>query len=86
MRQAGRDGGVARRCAGGYALGMAQRVNLADPEFEPSDEDFARLMRDAFAGLAEARAESLRAMRDRIAELSRQARARYDAAHEDDPG
>jgi hypothetical protein len=75
---------VAERHRRRYALCMANRVNLADPEFEPSDEDLARLMHDAFAGLAEARAESLRAMRARIAALAREARAKYDAAHATD--
>ena len=46
---------------------MPRRVNFADPEYEPSDEDLAELMHEAFAGIGEAREESLRAMRARIA-------------------
>jgi len=40
--------------------------NLADPDYEPSDEDIAGLMRSAFGGLKEAREKSLVEMRDRI--------------------
>ena len=45
---------------------MSVRRNLADPAYEPSDEELEGLVRDAFAGLAEAREESLRGMRARI--------------------
>jgi hypothetical protein len=40
--------------------------NLADPDYEPSDEDIAGLMRSAFQGLKEAREKSLVERRDRI--------------------
>jgi hypothetical protein len=43
------------------------RRNFADPEYEPSDEDLAELIHETFAGIAEAREESLRQMRERIA-------------------
>lgn len=56
---------------------MVDRINLADPAYEPSDEDLARPMRDAFAGIADAREESLRAMRARIAVLQAAARERF---------
>jgi hypothetical protein len=46
---------------------MTARVNFADPAYEPTDEDLGELVREAFSGLREARAESLRAMRARIA-------------------
>ena len=58
---------------------MAARINLADPAYEPTDEDLARLMREAFAGLADAREESLRAMRARIAVLQKAAIAQFEA-------
>lgn len=58
---------------------MNAGANLADPAYEPSDEDLARLMHDAFEGLADSRDESLRAMRARIALLQKEARARFIA-------
>jgi hypothetical protein len=54
--------------------------NLADPEYEPSDEDLARLMHEAFAGVAEAHDESLRAMRARIQRLQTEVRDRLESA------
>ena len=53
-----------------YIPGMNRTRNLADPDYEPTDEDLAELMRSAFAGLKEAREESLREMRARIARMS----------------
>ena len=58
---------------------MSVRVNLSDPAYEPSDDDLARLMHDAFEGLRDAREESLRAMRARIELLQVDARARFAA-------
>jgi hypothetical protein len=58
---------------------MATRINLADPAYEPSDDDLARLMHDAFEGLRDAREESLRAMRARIERLQLDARAHFAA-------
>ena len=58
---------------------MARRINLADPAFEPSDEELAGLMRAAFAGLAASREQSLREMRARIADLQQEARTRFEA-------
>lgn len=59
---------------------MVAPVNLADPAYEPSDDDLARLMHDAFQGLSDARDESLRAMRARIERLQIEARERFLAA------
>lgn len=59
---------------------MTARGNLADPTYEPSDEDLARLMHDAFSGLGRVREESLAAMRARIERLQAEARARFDAS------
>lgn len=58
---------------------MKRPVNLADPEQEPTDEDFARLMRDAFAGIREAREASLVDMRARIARMQVEVRAQLDS-------
>lgn len=58
---------------------MIARVNLADPDYEPSDDDLSRLMHDAFAGLSDAREDRLRAMRARIEHLQIEARKRFAA-------
>ena len=41
--------------------------NLADPEWEPSDEDFAELLRHAADDVAEVRAEVARRLKATIA-------------------
>lgn len=58
-------------------MGVAR--NLADPAYEPSDDELLGLMRDAFGGLKEAREVSLIEMRERIARLEQEARARLAA-------
>jgi hypothetical protein len=70
---------MAERRRGRYHSGVATLVNLADPTYEPSDEDFVRLMRTSFAGLRRAREESLREMRERILALQSEARAAFAA-------
>lgn len=55
---------------------MAGRVNFADPDYEPTDEDLAELMHEAFAGVTEAHEQSLRELRARIAAAQGEARAR----------
>lgn len=65
---------------GSYGADMIAPGNLADPAYEPSDEDLGRLMHDAFSGLGPAREESLTAMRARIERLQAEARARFDAS------
>jgi len=71
---------MAARGHGRYDRIMSARRNLADPAFEPSDDELALLMHDAFEHVAEARAESLRTMRARIERLQAEARARFEAA------
>ncbi len=61
-----------------YAADVADHINLADPACEPSDEDFARLMRTCFAGLRDAREQSLREMRARILALQSVAREQFE--------
>ncbi len=58
---------------------MIARGNVADAACEPSDDELARLMPDAFRGLGDAREESLVAMRARIERLQAEARARFEA-------
>jgi hypothetical protein len=69
-----------------YAGSMADHGNLADPAYEPTDEELAGLMREAFRHLGEERAESLRLMRDRISRLGEEARLRLLAARQVDEG
>jgi len=47
--------------------------NLADPEFEPKDEDLQRLSREAFARVREDKARVLHDLRETIAALRRDA-------------
>ena len=68
-----------RPLSGRYGEGMSACGNLADPAYEPSDADLARLMHDAFEHVRDAREESLRTMRARIERLQAEARARFDA-------
>lgn len=58
---------------------MPPPINLADPDFEPSDEDLKGLMTRAFAGVREARERNLIEMRARIARLQLEAMARFEA-------
>jgi len=58
---------------------MPSEINLADPEFEPSDEELKGLMERAFAGVRQAGERNLSEMRVRIAKLQREAEARFEA-------
>lgn len=49
---------------------MNTAIHLADPAVEPTDEQLAGLMHRAFAGLAEARTQSLRELQAEIAAAS----------------
>ena len=55
--------------------------NLADPEFEPSDEELQQLARDAFADVPARNREAQQRLWDEIAVLRAQVLARL-AAHE----
>lgn len=46
---------------------MSERINLADPGFEPTDEQLIGLSQRAFAGVREANARGLQKMRAEIA-------------------
>lgn len=50
-----------------YVLGMKRRINLRDPEFEPTDEELAELMHSAFAEVRVEREARERAVADEIA-------------------
>ena len=51
-----------------YAFGMAERINLADPTFEPTDEQLQELSRRAFAHVPAQNAAAAARLRARIAE------------------
>jgi hypothetical protein len=53
-----------------------RRPNLADPDYEPSDEELAGLMKRAFAGLEDAQRARMDKLRANIARLSAEALAR----------
>jgi predicted Zn-dependent protease with MMP-like domain len=55
--------------------------NLADPDFEPSDEELQQLARDAFADVPARYREAQQRLRDEIAALRAQVLTRL-AAHE----
>lgn len=63
----------------GLDEGMVRRVNFADPEYEPTDEDLAALVHEAFADIPAAREQSLREMRARIEAGQAEARERVAA-------
>ena len=48
---------------------MTTRINLADPDFEPTDEQLQELSRKSFAHVAEANRASLRRLREDIARM-----------------
>ena len=47
---------------------MPDRVNLADPTFEPTDEQLMGLSKRAFANVARDRAQALKLLRQQISE------------------
>ncbi len=53
--------------------------NLADPDFEPTDEQLAELCRRAFAGVEQAHQKALDALREGIAREGEAARKRWAA-------
>ena len=62
---------------------MPSPINLADPDFEPSDDELRGLMARAFAGVGAANARNLVEMRARIAKLQVEAQAKFDASKAD---
>ena len=57
---------------------MSQPINLADPEFEPTDEQLMGLSTRAFAGVAQARADALSNLRAEISRFRAQALEAYE--------
>ena len=58
---------------------MPDRINLADPDFEPSDEQLQELSRKSFAHVAEANRAAQRKLREDIARMSAEVRAASEA-------
>ena len=58
---------VVARGAWRYYVPLVATRNLADPDWEPSDEDFAELLRHAADDVAEVRAEVARRLEATIA-------------------
>jgi hypothetical protein len=50
-----------------------ERVNFADPDFEPTDEQLEALMTEAFAGVKIANDKALQEIHRQIAEARRKA-------------
>jgi hypothetical protein len=64
---------LAKRRPGPYDRAMSGPTNLADPSFEPTDEQLQELSRRAFAGVAEANAKILATLRVQIAAARQEA-------------
>lgn len=57
---------------------MTRVTNFGDPSFEPTDEELAELMREAFADVPARSAAALSRIRHEIEELRAQAMARLE--------
>jgi hypothetical protein len=57
---------------------MVRTTNFGDPSYEPTDEELAELMREAFADVPARSAAALARLRQQIAELRVQAMARSE--------
>lgn len=57
---------------------MTRVTNFGDPSFEPTDEELAELMREAFADVPARSAAALSRIREEIEELRVQAMARLE--------
>jgi hypothetical protein len=59
---------------------MSEPINLADPSFEPTDEQLAGLMTRAFAGVRGAHERTMAKLRGEIAAARAEALARLGGA------
>ena len=57
----------------------SQHGNLADPDYEPTDEELHELVHSAFAGVAERNQEALRLVHAQIAALRADLMLRFAA-------
>jgi hypothetical protein len=58
---------------------MMEKINLADPNFEPTDEQLMQLSREAFAGIQKTTEENNQQLRTRIAHARAEAFKRFQA-------
>lgn len=56
---------------------MARATNFGDPSYEPTDEELAELMHEAFADVPARSAAALAKVRDDVRRLSEEAAARW---------
>lgn len=61
-----------------YRSCVARATNFGDPSFEPTDEELAELMHEAFAEVPARNAEALARIHSEIAVLREQALARLE--------
>ena len=57
---------------------MARPTNFGDPNYEPTDEELAELMHEAFAEIPARNAAALARLEKEVAELREQALARFE--------
>jgi len=57
---------------------MARATNFGDPSYEPTDEELAELMHEAFAEVPARNAAALARLEQEVAELREQALARFE--------
>jgi hypothetical protein len=57
---------------------VSERINLADPDFEPTDEQLMGLSARAFAGVAQAREQALAKLRADISAARVEAMREYE--------
>jgi hypothetical protein len=61
-----------------FTYTRAMTIDLADPSFEPTDDELIGLSRRAFAGVKAQNAEMLRLLRERIAKEPDEAERKTD--------
>lgn len=57
---------------------MSDGIDLADPDFEPTDEQLAQLSKEAFAGIREAHEQALERLRAAIERERQRVLSRLD--------
>jgi hypothetical protein len=60
---------------------MSRVTNFGDPSYEPTDEELAELMREAFADVPARNAAALARIHDEVAKLREEALARFKQRH-----
>jgi hypothetical protein len=68
-----------------YRSPMTQPINLADPDFEPTDAQLAELSQRAFSGVRDANRAALEKLRAEIARERERVLRRLREAREQEP-